>query len=134
MLAAWTRSLPPPVAWPGPSTPTCCGDRPGPRYTSYPTAPHFHDGFDAPALRQAIADSNQLARALSLYVHVPFCSSPCFYCGCNRVITRDRGRGHSYVARVLAEADLLAPQFEDGRESSSCIWAVVRRTSSRPRR
>jgi oxygen-independent coproporphyrinogen-3 oxidase len=91
-------------------------DRPGPRYTSYPTAPHFHDGFDAPALRQAIADSNQLARALSLYVHVPFCSSPCFYCGCNRVITRDRGRGHSYVSRVLAEADLLAPQFDDGRE------------------
>ena len=91
-------------------------DRPGPRYTSYPTAPHFHDGFDAPALRQAIADSNKLARALSLYVHVPFCSSPCFYCGCNRVITRDRGRGHSYVSRLLAEADLLAPQFDDGRE------------------
>ncbi|KAF1016316.1 MAG: Oxygen-independent coproporphyrinogen III oxidase [Stenotrophomonas maltophilia] len=91
-------------------------DRPRPRYTSYPTAPQFHDGFDAPALRDAIARSNDSARALSLYVHVPFCSSPCFYCGCNRVITRDRSRGHSYVARVLAEADLLAPQFADGRE------------------
>ncbi len=50
------------------------------------------------------------------------------------MITRDRGRGHSYVSRVLAEADLLAPQFEDGREVIQRIWAVARRISSRPRR
>ncbi|MEN4951366.1 oxygen-independent coproporphyrinogen III oxidase [Stenotrophomonas sp. TWI819] len=91
-------------------------DRPGPRYTSYPTAPHFHDGYGEPALRQAIADSNEVGRPLSLYVHVPYCSSPCFYCGCNRVITRDHRKGIGYVARVLSEADLMAPQFDPARE------------------
>jgi oxygen-independent coproporphyrinogen-3 oxidase len=91
-------------------------DRPGPRYTSYPTAPHFHDGYGEPALRQAIADSNDVGRPLSLYVHVPYCSSPCFYCGCNRVITRDHSKGIDYVARVLSEADLMAPQFDPTRE------------------
>jgi oxygen-independent coproporphyrinogen-3 oxidase len=91
-------------------------DRPGPRYTSYPTAPHFHDGYGEPALRQAIADSNDVGRPLSLYVHVPYCSSPCFYCGCNRVITRDHSKGIGYVARVLSEADLMAPQFDPTRE------------------
>ncbi len=91
-------------------------DRPGPRYTSYPTAPHFHDGYGELALREAIVDSNRLGRPLSLYVHVPYCSSPCFYCGCNRVITRDHSKGISYVARVLSEADLMAPQFDPARE------------------
>lgn len=91
-------------------------DRPGPRYTSYPAAPHFHDGFDAAALEGAITASNVTARALSLYVHVPYCTSPCFYCGCNRVITRDRSRGEAYVARVLREADRIAPLFEPARE------------------
>ena len=88
-------------------------DRPGPRYTSYPTAPQFHDGFGWPQLRQAIEQSP--AGPLSLYVHVPFCSSPCFYCGCNRVITRARGRGEIYVARLLREAGTIAPLF-GGRE------------------
>ncbi|GAB3054418.1 oxygen-independent coproporphyrinogen III oxidase [Stenotrophomonas tumulicola] len=91
-------------------------DRAGPRYTSYPTAPHFHDGFGESALRQVLAGSNRQARALSLYVHVPFCSSPCFYCGCNRVITRDRSQGQRYVTRVLAEADLLACRLDPRRE------------------
>ncbi|MEI4518643.1 MULTISPECIES: oxygen-independent coproporphyrinogen III oxidase [unclassified Stenotrophomonas] len=91
-------------------------DRPGPRYTSYPTAPHFHDGFDEHGLRAAIAASNAEALPLSLYVHVPYCSSPCFYCGCNRVITRDHGKGVAYVARVLSEADLIAPLFDASRE------------------
>lgn len=91
-------------------------DRPGPRYTSYPTAPHFHDGYGEAALRDAIMGSNRLGRPLSLYVHVPYCSSPCFYCGCNRVITRDHGKGIAYVARVLSEADLMAPQFDPARE------------------
>lgn len=91
-------------------------DRPGPRYTSYPTAPHFHGGYGETELRAAIAHSNVMARPLSLYVHVPYCSSPCFYCGCNRVISRDRDKGIAYVARVLREADLIAPQFDANRE------------------
>jgi oxygen-independent coproporphyrinogen-3 oxidase len=91
-------------------------DRPGPRYTSYPAAPHFHDGFGEQQLHAAIHASNARARALSLYVHVPYCSSPCFYCGCNRVITRDHGRGVAYVARVLREADRIAPLFDPSRE------------------
>lgn len=93
-------------------------DRPGPRYTSYPTAPHFTPGFGAAALREAIAESNgdPLPRALSLYVHVPFCTSPCFYCGCNRVITRDRGRGTAYVARLLREIALMGALVDADRE------------------
>lgn len=91
-------------------------DKAGPRYTSYPTAPHFHEGFGERQLADALAASNGPGKALSLYVHVPFCSSPCFYCGCNRVITRDRSRGQAYVARVLAEADLLASHVDPRRE------------------
>lgn len=91
-------------------------DRPGPRYTSYPTAPHFHDGFGVAGLADALAASNMVGRSLSLYVHVPFCSSPCFYCGCNRIITRDATRGDAYVTRVLAEADALAAHLDPQRE------------------
>ena len=91
-------------------------DRPGPRYTSYPAAPHFHEGFGQAQLRAALAASNHGARPLSLYVHVPYCSSPCFYCGCNRVITRDHSKGAAYVARVLREADRIAPLLDASRE------------------
>ncbi len=51
------------------------------------------------------------ARNLSLYVHIPFCSSPCLYCGCNRVITRSAERGAAYVARLRREIELVAPLF-----------------------
>jgi len=91
-------------------------DRPGPRYTSYPTAPHFHDSYGPAHFRAAIARSNATDRPLSLYVHVPYCTSPCFYCGCNRVISRDRSKGERYVDQVLAEAARVAPLFAPGRE------------------
>ena len=93
-------------------------DRPGPRYTSYPAAPRFSDAFGEAALREAIAVSNEMPipRALSLYVHVPFCESPCFYCGCNRVITRDASRGRRYVDRLRREIDQVAPLFSPDRE------------------
>ena len=63
----------------------------GPRYTSYPPAPRFGSGFDAGAFAAAARASNDdpIPRRLSLYVHAPFCLSPCFYCGCARIITRD---------------------------------------------
>jgi oxygen-independent coproporphyrinogen-3 oxidase len=93
-------------------------DRPGPRYTSYPTAPQFVPGFDEEALREAARDSNgdPIPRPLSLYVHVPFCTSPCFYCACNRIITRDRSRAAAYMAPLYREIDLAARLFDRDRE------------------
>ncbi len=93
-------------------------DRPGPRYTSYPPAPQFHPGFGEAELCETIRASNEdpIPRRLSLYVHVPFCFSPCFYCGCNRVITRDTLRGDAYLARLQREIGLYAPLFDRDRE------------------
>ena len=93
-------------------------DRPGPRYTSYPTAPNFGPGFDEAALREVIRRSNEdpIPRRLSLYVHVPFCWSPCFYCGCNRIITHDLGKAEAYVTRLQREIALVAPLFDRDRE------------------
>ncbi|MGY3265024.1 oxygen-independent coproporphyrinogen III oxidase [Lysobacter sp. HA35] len=93
-------------------------NRPGPRYTSYPTAPHFREHFGDADLRAAIAASNgdPIPRRLSVYVHVPFCSNPCFYCGCNRVVTRDKARGDAYLAHLYREISMIAPQFDADRE------------------
>ncbi|WP_297829215.1 oxygen-independent coproporphyrinogen III oxidase [Thermomonas sp.] len=93
-------------------------NRPGPRYTSYPTAPQFNADFGELQLRDAIQASNEepIPRRLSLYVHVPFCFSPCFYCGCNRIITRDKARGEAYLARLHREIALYAPLFDRDRE------------------
>jgi oxygen-independent coproporphyrinogen-3 oxidase len=93
-------------------------DRPGPRYTSYPTAPQFGADFDETALRDCIRRSNAdpIPRRLSLYLHVPYCFSPCFYCGCNRIITRDLTKGRTYVARLVREIEQLGTLFDRDRE------------------
>jgi len=93
-------------------------DRPGPRYTSYPTAPHFSPDFDERALRGAVIESNgdPIPRLLSLYVHVPYCFSPCFYCGCNRIITRDKAQASTYLARLYREIAMTAAMFDRDRE------------------
>ena len=93
-------------------------DRPGPRYTSYPAAPRFHEGFDDRALRDQIVRSNEnpVPNRLSLYVHVPFCESPCFYCGCNRIITRDHSRGERYLETLDQEIERIGPLFDHDRE------------------
>jgi oxygen-independent coproporphyrinogen-3 oxidase len=93
-------------------------DRPGPRYTSYPTAPQFQAGFGEAQLRDAARASNgdPIPRRLSLYVHVPFCLSPCFYCGCNRIITRDLGRADPYLTRLYREIGMMAELFDRDRE------------------
>jgi oxygen-independent coproporphyrinogen-3 oxidase len=89
----------------------------GPRYTSYPTAPQFRDDYREADLREAIRRSNgePIPRPLSLYVHVPFCMSPCFYCGCNRIITRDIGKADRYLEYLYREIELLAPLFDGDR-------------------
>jgi oxygen-independent coproporphyrinogen-3 oxidase len=93
-------------------------DKPGPRYTSYPTAPQFTPAFGEAAFREAARASNEdpIPRPLSLYAHIPYCFSPCFYCGCNRVITRDKARGGVYLARLQREIALVAPLFDRDRE------------------
>lgn len=89
----------------------------GPRYTSYPTAVQFSESFGAEDYCSAIAESNRLPIPpdLSIYVHVPFCSSPCFYCACNRVITRSKTAGEEYLVNLEKELQLLAPRFDDDR-------------------
>jgi len=93
-------------------------DRPGPRYTSYPTAPQFRNDFGEKAFRAAARATNDdpIPRRLSLYVHLPFCASPCFYCGCNRVITRDTARAGDYLEHLATEISLCAPLFDRDRE------------------
>ena len=93
-------------------------DRPGPRYTSYPTAPQFNESFGETELREAAERSNgdPIPRRLSLYLHVPFCMSPCFYCGCNRIITRDTARGEVYLTRLYREIELASALFDRDRE------------------
>ena len=93
-------------------------DVPGPRYTSYPTAPQFSAGFGEAQLREVAAASNgdPIPRPISLYLHIPFCTSPCFYCGCNRIITRDKTRGEAYLTRLYREIALASSMFNRDRE------------------
>jgi oxygen-independent coproporphyrinogen-3 oxidase len=87
----------------------------GPRYTSYPTAPQFHSRFGESNYRAQVQASNSSGRDLSLYLHLPYCASPCFYCGCLRLITRDRAKIESYLEYLLREMELVAPLFSRGR-------------------
>ncbi|MGM0563495.1 MAG: oxygen-independent coproporphyrinogen III oxidase [Pseudomonadota bacterium] len=89
----------------------------GPRYTSYPTAPQFEEGFGERDYRRAVAKSNQdpLPRPLSLYLHIPFCFSLCYYCGCNKIVTPDRGKGAAYLDWLYREVALRSEGIADDR-------------------
>ena len=67
-------------------------DRSGPRYTSYPTAVEFHPRFGEEEYQRHIAKSNGEGGALSLYLHLPFCDTVCYYCACNKIVTKTRSR------------------------------------------
>lgn len=82
-------------------------DLAGPRYTSYPTAAQFSSQVGTFDLLHALRDSRKARRPLSLYVHVPFCANICYYCACNKVITKDRGRAHAYLQRLEQEIQLI---------------------------
>jgi len=83
-------------------------DHAGPRYTSYPTAVQFHDGVKPADFLHAIDASREAGRQLSLYVHVPFCANSCYYCACNKVITKDRSRSREYLASLQREMELIS--------------------------
>ena len=96
----------------------------GPRYTSYPTADRFVEAFDEAAYRHWLANRNigAFARPLGLYVHLPFCDTICFYCACNKITTRDRGRAHKYVRHVEREMALAAEALGDDRAVARMHW------------
>lgn len=91
-------------------------DKNGPRYTSYPTADRFVEAFNAETYSQWVAkrEIGGIARPLSLYIHIPFCNTLCFYCACNKIITKDKSKSVEYIRYLLKEmamqAKLLGPK------------------------
>jgi oxygen-independent coproporphyrinogen-3 oxidase len=96
----------------------------GPRYTSYPTADRFHPGFGPAqleaALRARAADASR--RPLSIYAHLPFCNTVCFYCGCNKIGTRDKSRATTYVDYLRKEVELQAAILGPDRRACAMHW------------
>lgn len=90
-------------------------DVPAPRYTSYPTADRFSTQFGVSDYVKALESRADDAK-LSLYVHVPFCSDICYYCGCNKIITRDRSQTTPYLENLRREADLIVEHLKGPRE------------------
>ncbi len=90
-------------------------DAAGPRYTSYPTAVQFTDAFHTQDYLDHAKSSNAAGTPLSLYVHIPFCSHLCFYCGCNKIVTKNVAKGDEYLTRLLKEIALQAALFDADR-------------------
>lgn len=92
-------------------------DRFGPRYTSYPTADRFVDGFSPSQYMTALTERQTLIHPppYSVYVHLPFCASLCYFCACNKIITQDQGRSGDYVDLILNEMRLLEPYLGQQR-------------------
>jgi oxygen-independent coproporphyrinogen-3 oxidase len=97
-------------------------DQSGPRYTSYPTAVEFTESFDRAAYRRACERSNASGRPLSLYFHIPFCDTVCFYCACNKIATKDRTLAPPYLERLHREIALQAALFDRGRQVEQLHW------------
>ena len=103
-------------------------DKSGPRYTSYPTAVQFHEGFGEDDYNAWANKTNELSRQsqnptpLSLYFHIPFCDTVCFYCGCNKVATKDRTRAAPYLQRVYKEIAMQSRLFDSNRPVDQLHW------------
>ena len=97
-------------------------DKAGPRYTSYPTAVQFSEEFTNNDYRQMATASNISMRPLSLYFHIPFCDTVCFYCGCNKVVTKDRSRAAPYLQRLHQEIALQSQLFDAERPVEQLHW------------
>lgn len=99
-------------------------DRPGPRYTSYPTAPLFAPSYAPADFRTDVASMNLHGNGtdLSLYLHFPFCDTLCYFCGCTMLVTRDRQRIDEYLGALQREIDLLAAALPKGRKVVQLHW------------
>lgn len=94
----------------------------GPRYTSYPTAPQFHEDFDDHAWERYLRERPATIAPLSLYVHVPFCRNICYYCACNKVVTRDTTRAERYLDALEQEVALLGRHVDRRRRITQLHW------------
>jgi len=99
-------------------------DKSGPRYTSYPTAVQFHEKFQSNEYQEVARVSNEdpIPRPLSLYFHLPFCATVCFYCGCNKIITNNRKRAEPYLERLHKEIAMHAELYDDDRKVDQLHW------------
>ncbi len=99
-------------------------DKPGPRYTSYPTAPYFHEGISSKEFKQHIKKDQEShpAQDLSLYVHIPFCDTLCHYCGCNTMITKNKEKVVQYLSYLNKEIELLKSNLEPTRKIRQLQW------------
>jgi oxygen-independent coproporphyrinogen III oxidase len=99
-------------------------DKSGPRYTSYPTAVQFHTGFTETDYREQAKQGNTTStrRPLSLYFHLPFCDTVCFYCACNKVVTKDRKRAAPYLEHLHREIAMQAELFDRSRPVEQLHW------------
>ncbi|MEY2682874.1 MAG: Oxygen-independent coproporphyrinogen-III oxidase, partial [Pseudomonadota bacterium] len=95
-------------------------DVPGPRYTSYPTADRFVEAFTERDYTQALEQrsAGSLALPLSVYVHIPFCESLCYYCACNKVITKHHNKAAEYLRYLSRELELQIEHFGSGHSVS----------------
>ena len=99
-------------------------DKPGPRYTSYPTAPHFNESFTHKNYLDEIIKTNQGKDLpdLSLYFHLPFCDTLCYFCGCNMIVTRNRDRIKRYIDYLKREIDHITAHISSDRKTSQLHW------------
>ena len=94
----------------------------GPRYTSYPTAVEFNESFSNEDYLQQVEQSNQLGNPLSLYLHIPFCDTVCFYCACNKIITKNRQHAQPYLESLHKEIAMQAELFDSQRQVRQLHW------------
>lgn len=99
-------------------------DKPGPRYTSYPSAPHFTPDFGPRAFEAEIAESNNADDPpdLSLYFHLPFCEKLCYFCGCTMLVTHRRERIDEYLDYLTKEIGLIGENIKPGRKVAQLHW------------
>lgn len=99
-------------------------DRSGPRYTSYPTVAQFHGDISEDDYRTWARHSNEdpIPRALSLYIHIPFCDTVCFYCACNKIVTGDHSRAIPYLEHLYREIAMQCKLFDRDRQVEQLHW------------
>ena len=99
-------------------------DKAGPRYTSYPTANLFHDEFTSDDYRAAVERSNNELepKPLSLYFHIPFCDTVCFYCACNKIVTKMRDRATPYLEHLYREIEMQGELYARSRPVDQLHW------------